>query len=197
MAVPPQPAYQGNKGDQVFGQSVLWKANLVRLCAINRFNPQLAFPGLNAVRSPSFGKSSSPNRAVAQMTARFWLQESSQRQFPSLLLSSYLGVHLIFGRVGCYPREMFQDDSECVLMDRWQFGQLRTDGREVTADVKLPIFRITLPFMLGKGKDRLGKLPAVLLEHRRNGEHVMLFFRELEGFFVYPRTTVTSRCDRM
>lgn len=75
-------------------------------------------------------------------------------------------------------------------MDRWKFGQFRTYSREVAADVKLPIFRITLPFMLRKGEDGLGKLSAILLEHRRYGEHVMLLFRELESFFVYSKTLV-------
>lgn len=87
--------------------------------------------------------------------------------------------------MSCHAGEMFQDDAECVLMNRWQFGQLRADSRKVAADMQLPIFRVSQPFVLREGENGFWKLSAILLEHGRDRKDVMFLFREFEGLFVY------------
>lgn len=81
-------------------------------------------------------------------------------------------------------RQMFQDHAESIQMDRWQLGQFRPNGREVTADMKLPVLRVPNALVLWHGEDGLWQVSAVLLQNRGYRKDIVFFLRKAEGFFV-------------
>ena len=154
----------------------------------------LTFPGLNEARSPSLGNSSSPKRAVAQITARFYHPIAVVSRAQVLLsLPTCLCIHLVLRSIASDSRQMLQDCTKCALMNRWKFCQLCPNGGKVTADVQLSILGVSHPLMLGNREDGLRQLSAILLQNRGYRKDIMFLLREAESFLIY-KVTVSQAC---
>lgn len=146
---------------------------------------ETCLPGFERCKISVFWQLVFPEQSSSPDDSEVLQEESQVSAFQKpFSLRPHLGVHLVFGGVGCDPRQVLKDNTECVLMNRRKFGQFRSDSRKIATDVKLSVFRISLPFMLREWEDGLGQLSAILLEYRRYREDVMLLHGKLESFFV-------------